>query len=190
MQAFKKPPFGRLFLYTFLRGCFFWYNELMKILSIDPGFHKTGYAVFIKTSPSKFEFVTSGLITTSAHDSMSQRLRVVYQKLEEAILTHKPESIIMEQLFFFKNQKTMVGVAQAQGCVLTLAGNYNIPLVFLTPLQIKQAITGYGRSDKKAVAQMLPLLLGKTITTADDDEDDAIACGLAYCSYNERLMGI
>jgi crossover junction endodeoxyribonuclease RuvC len=160
----------------------------MILLAIDPGYDKVGYAIFDKKGANNYTFITSDLVKTKRTDDMTLRLSTIYTHLEQTIKLYKVEKVIMEQLFFFKNPKTIIGVAQSQGTILTLCGNYQLPLVWLTPLQIKQAITGYGRAEKGAVAKMLPLLMGKKIETKDDDEDDAIATGLAYCSINEAMI--
>ena len=86
--------------------------------------------------------------------------------------------VVLEQLLFFKNQKTFIRVAQAQGVSLLLAAQNKIKVEFLTPLQIKQSITGYGQADKKSVQKMIKLEMGININ--QDDEADAVACGLAY----------
>ena len=93
--------------------------------------------------------------------------------------------IVIEQLFFFKNAKSIIGVAQAQGVAELLPAHKNIPLQYLTPLQIKETITGYGRADKKSVHKMLELTLKEDMKIKDDDQSDAIACGLAYCFLNK-----
>jgi len=102
----------------------------------------------------------------------------IYFRLKEIIKKHQPDKIILERLFFFKNQKTAILVSQAQGVCLLLAAQNKISVGFLTPLQIKQAITGYGQADKKSVQKMIRLEMGIDIT--QDDEADAVACGLAY----------
>lgn len=160
----------------------------MIILAIDPGYDKVGYAVFDKKNHTKYTFIMSDLIKTKKNDTMEVRLSTIYSHLQQIINLYKVEKVIMEQLFFFKNPKTIVGVAQSQGAILALCGNNTIPLVWLTPLQIKQAITGYGRAEKVSVRSMLELLMNVKLQTKDDDEDDAIACGLAYCSINEKML--
>ncbi len=95
--------------------------------------------------------------------------------------------IVLERLFFFRNQKTVITISQAQGVILLLAAQNNIPVEFLTPLQIKSIITGYGKADKKAVQKMISLTL-KIPDITQDDESDAVACGLAYCYLNKNLI--
>lgn len=157
----------------------------MKILSIDSGLERTGYAVFLKEQ--KPVYVASGLIKTPSSASVPTRLRQIYESLEAVIEEHHPSHVVVEQLFMFKNQKTVIVVAQAQGVVQLLAAKRGLSLEFLTPLQIKQMVTGYGNADKKSVEKMVQLS-GITIDGKIDDEIDAIACGLAYCFLNKNLL--
>ncbi len=145
----------------------------MIILSIDSGIEKTGYAVFKNSN-----YLTSALIHTSKDKNTEVRLEEIYSKLKKVFDKYKPGVVILEQLLFFKNQKTFIRVAQAQGVALLLAAQNKIKVEFLTPLQIKQAITGYGQADKKSVQKMIKLTTG--IEIKQDDEADAVACGLAY----------
>jgi crossover junction endodeoxyribonuclease RuvC len=145
----------------------------MTILSIDSGIERTGYAIF-----KDKKYVTSALIHTSKDKSTEIRLEEIYSKLKEVFKKYQPDVVVLEQLLFFKNQKTFIRVAQAQGIVMLLAAKNKIKIEFLTPLQIKQIITGYGQADKKSVQKMIKLTTEIEIT--QDDEADAVACGLAY----------
>src|SRR3989339_7801 len=145
----------------------------MTILSIDSGIERTGYAIF-----KDKKYVTSALIKTSKNLTTELRLIEIYNKLKEIMKKYKPHIMVLEQLLFFKNQKTFIRVAQAQGIVMLLAAQNKIKVEFLTPLQIKQIITGYGQADKKSVQKMIKLTTGIVLT--QDDEADAVACGLAY----------
>ena len=145
----------------------------MTILSIDSGIERTGYAIF-----KDKKYVTSALIKTSKEKSTEIRLDEIYSKLKKVFDKYQPKVIVLEQLFFFKNQKTFIRVAQAQGVVLLLAAQNKVEIEFLTPLQIKQIITGYGQADKKSVQKMIKLTT--EIDINQDDEADAVACGLAY----------
>ncbi|PJC31974.1 crossover junction endodeoxyribonuclease RuvC [Candidatus Roizmanbacteria bacterium CG_4_9_14_0_2_um_filter_39_13] len=159
----------------------------MKILSIDPGFEKVGWAIFDKTGTGNtdFIFITSGLIKTSKAILHELRLKIIYETLNEIIEKHKVERLVIEKLFFFKNKKTVLEVSQALGVIELSASIMNIPISRLTPLEIKQIITGYGTADKESVQKMIKLELGDQIVFKDDDESDAIACGLAYI-YTQR----
>jgi len=145
----------------------------MIILSIDSGIEKTGYAVF-----KDKRYLKSGLITTEKTLATEKRLEKIYNELKKIVRQYSADKIILEQLFFFKNQKTAIKVSQTQGIVLLLASQNNINVSYLTPLQIKQIITGYGRADKKAVQKMIKLEY--KIDIKQDDEADAVAFGLAF----------
>lgn len=162
----------------------------MIILSLDSGIAKTGYSIFEKDkkNPHGYLYITSGLITTSKNLIKEIRLRTLFEKLNKIIKKYHPNKIIFEQLFFLKNQKTAIAVAQAQGAVMLLAAQNKIEVVALTPLQIKQIITGHGTADKISVQKMLGLLLPQVRNITQDDQSDAIACGLAYCCLNENLI--
>lgn len=162
----------------------------MIILALDPGFEKVGYSIFEKKVNGKITatYITSGLIKTKKTDAHAVRLMEIYTQLKTFIDLYHPDLIVMEQLFFFKNATTVIGVAQAQGVMQLLAAQANIPLKLLTPPQIKEIITGYGNADKKAVRKMLHLQLKEKIDYLDDDQSDAVACGLAYCYINEKLL--
>ena len=158
----------------------------MIILALDSGFDKTGYAVFRKVN-HKITLITSGLVKTLRSDKIETRLTDIYHKILQLVEKYHPKIMVLEQLFFFKNQKTIVRVGQAQGVTLLLAGQNKIQIEFLTPLEIKQIVTGYGQSDKKGVEKMLRLQLELKQKFSDDDEVDAIACGYAYCLQNQDL---
>lgn len=150
----------------------------MTILSIDSGIERTGYAIF-----KNKKYVTSALIKTAKSDSTEKRLEKIYLELKAVIKKQQPGKIVMERLFFFKNQKTAILVSQAQGVCLLLAAQNKISVDFLTPLQIKQIITGYGNADKKSIQKMIELEMGLNIK--QDDEADAVACGMAYILINK-----
>lgn len=149
----------------------------MTILSIDSGIERTGYAIF-----KDKKYVTSALIKTSKSLTTEKRLIEIYEKLVEIMKKFNPDVMVLEQLLFFRNQKTFIRVAQAQGIVMLLAAQNKIKIEFLTPLQIKQIITGYGQADKKSVQKMIRLTTN--IDIKQDDEADAVACGLAYLYLN------
>ncbi|PIV09064.1 crossover junction endodeoxyribonuclease RuvC [Candidatus Roizmanbacteria bacterium CG02_land_8_20_14_3_00_36_15] len=162
----------------------------MYILSIDPGLEKTGYAIFKKNKKDHkdFKFITSGLITTDKNLEKPSRLNLIYENLHKILLKYKPAVVVIEEIFFFRNQKTAVTVSQAQGVILLATTLSKSEVVFLTPLQIKQCVTGYGLADKKAIKKMLDLTLHINKKGINDDEYDAIACGLAYCFESRSLL--
>ena len=155
----------------------------MIVLSVDSGIEKTGFSLFSKSN-SSIDYKISGLIFTSKDFKIEKRFKIIYDILRKTVRKYKPHKIILERLFFFRNQKTVISIGQVQGVVMLLASQYNIPLEFLAPLQIKQAVTGYGQADKQSVRKMLELTLKLRKKIKEDDEIDAIACCLAYCYLN------
>lgn len=155
----------------------------MIVLSIDSGIEKTGFCLFSKDH-SHIDYKISGLILTPKDFKIEKRFKIIYDVLNKTVRKYSPDKIILERLFFFRNQKTIISIGQVQGVVMLLASQYNVSLEFLTPLQIKQAVTGYGQADKQSVRKMLELTLKLRKKIKEDDEIDAIACGLAYCYLN------
>ncbi len=151
---------------------------MMKIIGIDPGYDRCGVAVVEKGAP-KDTLIFSTLITTNKKDSMSMRLSELSIQLEKIIKKHKPDILALEQLFLTNNSKTVIGVAQARGVILLLAGKYNLPVRELGPGQIKLAITGYGKADKAAVAMMVRKIITLPEKKIIDDEMDAVAIALS-----------
>lgn len=162
----------------------------MTILAIDPGVGKVGFSVFDKkmNGSTAFKYITSGLIKTSKTLKHEKRLEHIFNELSQVIEEYGIKQLVMEELFFFKNAKTVISVAQAQGVIELLAAKNDLPLEYIAPLQIKQTITGYGRADKQSIKKMIDLTLHQKIAIEDDDESDAIACGLAFCYINEALI--
>ena len=158
------------------------------ILALDPGVERTGYAILDGTFGSAIHLIDCGCITTTKNQLIEQRFLQVYTTLLKFITLHKPRVLIMEQLFFNKNQKTVISVSQSQGVMLLTAAQSNIPIFFLTPLQVKMSLTGYGRAEKYQVQKMVQKLLKLETLPKPDDTVDAIACGLAYLYTNTNLL--
>ena len=155
----------------------------MKILAIDPGIERTGWSIFSYSNKSsnKITLEDYGLISTSKIIKLEKRISLIQDNIELLIKNNSIKEIVLEKIFFFKNQKTIIQVSQAQGAIMAIAGKNNIILSFLTPLEIKQIVTGYGQADKLGVKKMLEIQLKIKFTTELDDVIDAIACGYAYC---------
>lgn len=153
----------------------------MKILAIDSGLERTGYSIFeIDQKSNSFKIIEFGLIKTNKKESDADRLSNIYFQLEKIIDQFQPKILVLEKLFFNTNQKTLVSIAQSQGVSMLLASIKKLKVEFLTPLSIKQTITGYGRADKQQVRKMVKLLLPNINLPTNDDVVDAIACGLAF----------
>jgi crossover junction endodeoxyribonuclease RuvC len=158
----------------------------MVILGIDPGYGRTGWGV-VETIGSKLKTQNYGCIETSGSLPLEERLFEIYEKIEELIKTYKPEAIVAEELFFNTNAKTALQVGHARGVVLLLAAKRKIPFFSYTPLQIKIAVSGYGRAEKAQVGKMVQILLGLKSIPKPDDTTDALACAITHAvSYKMR----
>lgn len=151
------------------------------ILGIDPGLADTGFGV-IQKQGSKLKLVDYGCIKTSSKLAMENRLEEIYQSLAKLIKKYRPQIIAVEKLFFCKNVKTALAVGQARGVVILAAGQNNLPLYEFTPLQVKLALTSYGKADKNQVQQMVKIVLGLKQIPKPDDAADALA--VAVCCAN------
>jgi len=149
----------------------------MIILGIDPGDTFIGYGV-IKKSGSKLSLVDCGCVKTKTGDRAGEKLHELEKKLAKIILKHKPELCGVEDIFFFKNLKTAIKVAQARGVILATCRRYNVEISEFTPLQIKQAVTGYGQAQKKQVQKMVGLILKLDEPITQDDAADAVAAAI------------
>lgn len=149
----------------------------MLILGIDPGFGRMGFGV-IEGSKSNWKVVAYGCVETSAHDSFVMRLKKIHEVLKKIIGQYHPDRAGVEELFFYKNVKTAVGVGQARGAILLTLAQAGIPIAEFTPLQVKQAITSYGRAEKGQVQTMVKILLGIKEKKLQDDAADALAVAL------------
>jgi crossover junction endodeoxyribonuclease RuvC len=152
----------------------------MKILGIDPGMAIVGYAMIEYDEKNEIKLLTSGSIQTDKKLSDSKRLLEIYNDLSEIVKKYKPDCVSVEQLFFFKNQKTIIPVAEARGVILMVLEKYGIPIYSYTPMEVKQVLTGYGRADKKEVEQMVRLSLGTETLPKLDDTVDAIAIAICH----------
>lgn len=150
----------------------------MKILGIDPGTATTGFAV-IKKNGCEVAALDFGVISTQPKVSPEERLLEIFENICELIESHKPDLVAVESLFFFKNQTTAFAVAQARGVVLLSVAKFHIPLVEITPLQVKMAVTGYGRADKKQIQAMVKEIFALKKIPKPDDAADALAIAFA-----------
>ena len=161
----------------------------MRILGIDPGFAITGYSI-IDYIGNKFKLITSGAITTKDGVSFPLRLEKIYTDLNEIIKEYKPDSMSIEELFFNNNAKTAINVAQARGVILVTARINGLATYEYTPLQVKQAVVGYGRADKIQVQRMVKMILNTEKLPKLDDITDSMAIGICHAhsaKFSERL---
>lgn len=151
----------------------------MKILGIDPGMAIVGYGL-ISYSGEKPELLASGSIQTGKNLTDSKRLLEIFNDLSTIVDKFKPDCASVENLFFFKNQKTVIPVAEARGVILTVLEKFNIPTYSYTPMEVKQVLTGYGRAEKKEVEQMVKIALNTDTLPKLDDTVDAIAIAICH----------
>ena len=151
----------------------------MIILGIDPGLATTGYGVVEKKGNS-FKLIEYNTITTSSDKNDVDRLSVLYEELLSLIDKFEPEQIAVEELFFNKNVKTAIRVGQARGVILLAGSQQGIEVAEYTPLQVKQAVVGYGRASKKQVQQMVKALLNLDEIPKPDDAADALAISICH----------
>ena len=151
----------------------------MKILGIDPGYAILGYGVIEKTG-NKFKACDYGAITTDKDMPMPQRLECLYNGLREIIEEQKPDVASIEQLYFNNNAKTAINVGQARGVAVLACIKGGLEVAEYTPLQIKQALVGYGRADKKQVQFMVKTMLNLREVPKPDDAADALAAAICH----------
>lgn len=160
----------------------------MIILGIDPGIGRMGWGV-IKDEIGKQTALEFGCFETSSKVSLDKRLVKIHHFVLDLIGKFTPEIMAIEQLYFSANSKTALTVGQARGVILLAAAEVNVPTISYTPLQVKQAITGYGRADKNQIQQMVTAILHLSAHIVRDDTADALAIALTHAfSYKLRKI--
>ena len=157
----------------------------MIIFGIDPGFATTGYGVIEKIG-NKYKVLDYGAIITKAGLDFSTRLDIMYKEITEKFRQFSPDCVAMEELFFCKNITTGINVAHGRGVLLLATAQLGKPFFEYTPLQVKQAITGYGKADKQQMQKMVQVLLNLDSIPKPDDAADALAIALC-CGNSERF---
>ena len=160
----------------------------MRILGIDPGLAIMGYGV-IDANGSRISYVNHGCVYTTPDMTMTDRLEILYKGTLELIDTFKPDVVSIEELFFAKNVKTGIAVAHARGVVLLTCIKECGRIYEYTPLQIKQALTGYGRAEKVQIQAMVKTFLNLKAVPKPDDAADALAVALTHAQTN-KLGGL
>ena len=158
------------------------------ILGIDPGTARMGWGI-IEFDGTNYVALGYGTLETSAKTEEHLRLKKLYRQLNNLLKKYNPHIVAVEDIFYFKNQKTLIKVSQARGIVLLLAANANKKYYSFTPLQIKLAVTGYGKAEKKQVQQMVKLLLNLKKEPKLDDSADALATAIC-CANSLSVMDI
>ena len=151
----------------------------MRIIGIDPGTGILGFGI-IESKNGKVQLVDGGVIRTPVKEDDAVRLLTIYEELTDIIASTKPDEMAVEKLFFSQNVTTAMTVAQARGVVLLTAMQADLKISEYTPQQIKQALTGYGRADKKQIQEMVRVMLGLKEVPKPDDCADAIAAAITH----------
>ena len=161
----------------------------MVILGIDPGLATIGWGV-VDYSGSRFKVLGYGALETPAGVALEERLLMINQGMKELISRYRPEQMAVEELFFNTNITTGIRVAEARGVILMTAHAMGVKLFEYTPLQVKQAVVGYGRAEKKQVINMVTMLLGLSAPPKPDDTADALAIAICHAhSGASRISG-
>ena len=157
----------------------------MTIFGIDPGIARCGWGV-IELQNAKLKVIDYGCIETSAKKEIPERLQEVYSETEKIIKKYSPDALSIEELFFNTNAKTAFVVGQARGVILLAASQNNLSISIYTPLQVKIAITGYGRAEKNQIGKMVKTLLSLEEVPKPDDTADALAIALTH-AFSAKL---
>lgn len=160
----------------------------MVILGIDPGYAIVGYGV-VNYVNNNFKPITFGAVTTPAGMDFPQRLDIIYNGITDLIEKTKPDALSIEKLYFNTNTTTAIDVAQARGVIVLAARRCGVPIFEYTPLQVKQAVTGYGRAEKRQIIEMTKTLLGLSKAPKPDDTADALALAICHAHTSGSLLG-
>lgn len=151
----------------------------MRIIGIDPGYAITGYGI-IEFKNNKSTILHFGTISTKSTMPFEKRLLEISNGLDKLFIDYKPDFMAIEELFFSRNTTTAIGTAQARGVAILCGAKANIPIYEYTPLQVKVAVSGYGRADKNQVQQMVKILLNLKEIVKPDDASDALAVAICH----------
>lgn len=157
----------------------------MRILGIDPGTAIVGYGI-IDSHHSNYHLVDYGCIRTSAKESAPERLKDIFYSVRQLIHKFQPGCLVIEELFFNKNTKTALTVGQARGVIILAGVEHDLPIFEYAPLEVKQAVVGYGRADKRQIQEMVKVLLKLDSKPTPDDAADALA--IAICHAHSQKM--
>lgn len=152
----------------------------MLVLGIDPGTATTGYGIVHEDDSGNLTARDFGVVSTSSKLPMPQRLLQIYREIKDIADLHQPDHGAVEKLFFQTNVKTAISVGQGRGVALLALAEAEIPIMEFTPLEIKQAVVGYGNADKQQVQNMIRALLGLDEIPRPDDAADALAVAICY----------
>ena len=159
----------------------------MKILGIDPGYGITGFGL-IEAQRGQYRLLNCGAITTPPNTDFSWRLEVIYNDMTELLMVSQPEAVAIEELFFGQNVTTGIGVAQSRGVILLAIQQAHVPVFQYKPMQVKQAVVGYGNATKHQVQDMTKRLLNLPALPKPDDAADAVAIALCHARSSTSLL--
>ena len=159
----------------------------MLAIGIDPGTAITGYGLVRMATDGELFLVDYGVVLTSADQTMPERLKCLYKGLNEILTLHNPDCGAVEKLFFQKNVRTAIAVGQARGVALLSLAEYNLSVAEYAPMEIKQAVAGYGGADKNQVQQMVRVLLKMSDIPKPDDAADALAVAICHLHSSHML---
>ena len=159
----------------------------MRILGIDPGYGITGFGI-VDAQRNNFQLLQYGAITTPAGTDFPLRLQMIYNDMTELLMVAKPDAVAIEELFFGQNVTTGIGVAQSRGVILLAIAQAGIPIFQYKPMQVKQAVVGYGNATKHQVQDMTRRLLHLQSVPKPDDAADAIAIALCHARSSTSLL--
>lgn len=157
----------------------------MRILGIDPGFGLVGFGIL--DYDNGYDVVDYGVIETTKDQAFPDRLEIIHKGIKQLIEEYKPDVVAIEELFYFRNQTTIIPVAEARGVIVLTCKQAGLEIFEYTPLQIKQAVTGIGRADKKQVQFMVKSILGLEKVPRPDDAADAVAVAICHSQINPKL---
>ncbi|MBQ6568826.1 MAG: crossover junction endodeoxyribonuclease RuvC [Clostridia bacterium] len=159
----------------------------MIVLGIDPGYAIVGFGV-IRYEKGAFIPLEYGSIITAAGDPFERRLEIIYDRLYEILDRHKPSAVSIEKLYYKNNAKTVIGVAEARGVITLACQKHKVPIFEYTPLQVKTAVTGYGRAEKYQVQEMTRRFLRLQAVPKPDDTADALAIAICHCQASGSAL--
>ena len=159
----------------------------MRILGIDPGIATVGFGV-IENDRGRQKYISCGVVTTPPGIPLSERLDQIYTDLEELVAAFRPDAVAIEELFFNTNITTGIAVAHGRGVILLALRRSGVPIYEYTPLQVKQAVVGYGRAEKRQVIDMVKRILNMKNAPKPDDAADAVAIALCHARSATSLM--
>ena len=159
----------------------------MRILGIDPGLATIGFSI-LETNGNKYRLVNCGVISTPAHHPLSDRLGIIFNDLNQLIDAYHPDAVSVEELFFNTNLTTGIQVAHARGVILLVCHQHDLKIFEYTPLQVKDAVVGYGRADKHQVMEMVRRLCGLQAPPKPDDAADAVALALCHARSTTSIL--